>query len=184
MSPAPTRGRIGFPVIGPNDTGGGSGWRGTGDEIGRPLTATSRSPRWPLLAIPQRAGAQSVPVVVGRAQIVKLSADALGCAQRAAVRGPGILNGNGGSPPRRVDPLAIRLDPIGQRFLPSLPKDPANAFTAVADQGKAHPVFGNEAGEIVNGQDRIATAEPAQCHHRVAGRNDDRRRLPGIHCSQ
>ena len=66
---------------------------GTGDEIGRPLTATSRSPRWPPLAIPQRAGARSVPVVVGRGQIVKLSADALGCAQRAAVRGPGISTG-------------------------------------------------------------------------------------------
>ena len=111
----PTRGRIGFPVIGPNDTGGGSGCRGTGDEIGRPLTTTSRSPRLPLPAIPLRAGARSVPVVVSRAQIVKLSADALGCALRAAVRGPGILNGNGGSPPRRVDPLAVRLDPIDNR---------------------------------------------------------------------
>jgi|HubBroStandDraft_6_1064221.scaffolds.fasta_scaffold54872_2 hypothetical protein len=51
MSPARTRARIGFPVTGPNDTGAGFGCRGTGDDGGRPLIATSGSPRLPLLAI-------------------------------------------------------------------------------------------------------------------------------------
>jgi hypothetical protein len=53
-SRARIRTRIGFLVIGPNDTGGGSGCQDTGDDISRPLIATSRSPRLPLLAVALR----------------------------------------------------------------------------------------------------------------------------------
>jgi hypothetical protein len=61
-------------------------------------------------------------------------------------------------PNSRTD--ADGLDPIGQRFLPGFTKNPATALAAAADQGKAHPFFGNEAGEIVDRQNRIAAADP------------------------
>src|ERR1700730_4898687 len=95
MFPARTRAPIGFPVTGPNDTGAGFGCRDTGDDIGRALIATGRSPRLPFLAPPPLdaaafcrlartpassvPGVRSSPVVVGRAQIVETRVRACAC---------------------------------------------------------------------------------------------------------